>query len=74
MCVLLQEEAVPGCGDGSWDNKRYFTCKNGHALFIVLNKLKPDQRFRKAHSASGGKLIVHSHLLYCAPGFKVVYF
>ena len=45
MCLLLQDMKVDGCGDGSWDSKRYFTCKDGHAIFIVLSKLKPDQRF-----------------------------
>ncbi len=64
ICIAsLQDMKMDGCGDGSWDNKRYFTCKDGHAKFIVLSKLKPDQRHRKRHSSSGGKLTVHSHLL-----------
>ena len=71
MCiVLLQDMKVAGGGDGSWNNKRYFTCVDGHAVFIVLSKLKPDQRHRKRHSSSGGKLTVHSHLLRCVQGFK----
>ena len=63
---------MDGCGDGSWNNKRYFTCKDGHAVFIVLSKLKPGQRHRKRHSSGGGKLTVHSHLLQCVLGFKGV--
>ena len=59
------------CGDGSWNNKRYFTCKDGHAIFIVLNRLLPDRRVRKGHSAGGGRLIVHSHLLHCSLVFRV---
>ena len=51
---------MEGCGDGSWDDKCYFTCKDGHAIFIVLSKLKPDQRHKKRHSSSGGKLsLIH---------------
>ena len=72
MCLLLQDMKVDGCGDGSWNNKRYFTCKDGHAVFIVLSKLKPDQRHRKRHSSGGGKLTVHSHLLECVQDFKGV--
>ena len=73
MCIaLLQDMKVEGCGDGSWDNKRYFTCVDGHAVFIVLSKLKPDQRHGKRHSSGGGKLIVHSHLLQRVQGFKGV--
>ena len=72
MCiVLLQDRKVAGGGDGSWDDKRYFTCKDGHAIFIVLKRLLPDRRVRRGHSAGGGRLIVHSHLLHCSLGFRV---
>ena len=32
-------------GDGSWNGVQYFSCKDGHAVFILLSKLKPDARF-----------------------------
>ena len=70
MCLLLQDMKMDGCGDGSWDDKRYFTCKDGHAIFIVLKRLLPDWRVRRGHSAGGGRLIVHSHLLHCSLGFR----
>ena len=69
--VLLQDRKVAGGGDGSWDDKRYFTCKDGHAIFIVLKRLLPDRRVRRGHSAGGGRLIVHSHLLHRSLGFRV---
>ena len=65
MCLLLQDKKIDGCGDGSWDNKRYFSCEDGHALFIVLSRLMPDRRHRKGHTSGGSKLIVRSHLLHC---------
>ena len=36
---------MDGCGDGSWEGEQYFSCRDGHAMFIVLNKLKLDSRF-----------------------------
>ena len=36
---------MDGCGDGSWNGEQYFSCRDGHAVFIVLSKLKPDSRF-----------------------------
>ena len=36
---------MDGCGDGSWNGEQYFSCRDGHAMFIVLSKLKPDSRF-----------------------------
>ena len=62
---------MAGGGDGSWDNKRYFTCKDGHAVFIELQKELPDRQVRRRHSAGGGRLIVHLHLLHCSLGFRV---
>ena len=47
---------MEGCGDGSWDNKRYFTCENKHAVFIVLSKLKPDQRFSQRPKGNNRKI------------------
>ena len=41
--LLLQDTRMDGCGDGSWSGKQYFSCRDGHALFIVLRKLKPDR-------------------------------
>ena len=35
---------MDGYGDGSWNGKQYFRCRDGHAVFIVLSKLKPDSR------------------------------
>ena len=49
---------MDGCGDGSWKGERYFTCPDGHALFIVLSKLKPDPRFVQQPQGSNRKLCV----------------
>ena len=51
---------MDGCGDGSWDNKRYFRCEDGHALFIVLTKLKPDQRFSQRPKGNNRKFVNHT--------------
>ena len=34
-----------GCGDGSWNGVRYFSCRQGHGFFCPLSSLTPDQRF-----------------------------
>ena len=47
---------MDGVGDGSWGSERYFSCKDGHALFIVLSKLKPDSRFVQLPQGPNGKL------------------
>ena len=49
---------MDGCGDGSWKGERYFTCSDGHAVFIVLSKLKPDPRFVQQPQGSNRKLCV----------------
>ena len=64
MCLLLQDMKVDGCGDGSWDNKRYFTCIDGHAIFIVLSKLKPDQRFLQQPKGNNRKIVNLSTLTH----------
>ena len=60
MCILLQEEKVDGSGDGSWKGVRYFSCKDGHAVFIVHNMLKPDRRQKKRSLVGRGRFSVHS--------------
>lgn len=61
LCILLQDEQVDGCGDGSWKGKRYFSCKDGHSLFTVPSRLKPDRRHVNKHSlVIHGKFIMHS--------------
>ena len=45
MHFLLQEEPMEGCHDGVWNGIRYFSCRQGHALFCPLSSLTPDQRF-----------------------------
>ena len=49
---------MDGGGDGSWKGERYFTCSDGHAVFIVLSKLKPDPRFVQQPQGSNRKLCV----------------
>ena len=43
--LLLQDTRMDGCGDGSWNGEQYFSCRDGHGMFIVLSKLKLDSRF-----------------------------
>ena len=46
VCVLLlQEESMEGCGDGTWNGVRYFSCRQGHGFFCPVSSLAPDQRF-----------------------------
>ena len=49
---------MDGGGDGSWKGERYFTCTDGHAVFIALSKLKPDPRFVQQPQGSNRKLCV----------------
>ena len=60
MYILLQEKKVDGSGDGSWKGVRYFSCKDGHAVFIVLSKLKPDIRQKTRSLVGRGRFSVHS--------------
>ena len=55
VCIV-QETRMDGSGDGSWNGERYFSCKDGHALFIVLSKLKPDARFVQQPQGDNRKL------------------
>ncbi|XP_056129058.1 ubiquitin carboxyl-terminal hydrolase CYLD [Lampris incognitus] len=36
---------VNGCSDGTYDGKRYFSCKGNRALFVPVTKCSPDSRF-----------------------------
>ena len=57
ICMLLQETRMDGCGDGSWKDEQYFSCRDGHAMFIVLSKLKPDSRFVQQPQGDNRKLL-----------------
>ena len=61
---------MDGCGDGSWNGERYFTCNDGHAVFIVLSKLKADHRFVQQPQGANRKFSVlqcfTTHLVHSA--------
>jgi hypothetical protein len=40
------DERHPDCGDGFWKGEEYFKCTNGHGMFVLLSKLRPDPRYQ----------------------------
>ncbi|KAG7232596.1 hypothetical protein INR49_008325 [Caranx melampygus] len=49
MAGLELEEEL-GVSDGTFKEKRYFTCPPRKALFVKLSSLRPDSRFQANHS------------------------
>ena len=39
---------MDGCTDGTWHERRYFTCPFGRGFFIPYYSLSPDRRFGKS--------------------------
>ena len=40
-----QDESASECGDGQFEESRYFSCEFGHGYFCLLEEVQPDQRF-----------------------------
>ena len=60
---LLQQTSVDRHGNSSCKGEPYFNCKDGHAVFVVLSGLLPDQRHRKEQSSGDSKPCNRSLLL-----------
>ena len=44
---------MDGCTDGTWRERRYFTCAYGRAFFCPYYNLSPDRRFDAGGNTSG---------------------
>ena len=42
---MMQEDEVPGGGDGSINGERLFQCPDRHGLFLPMARIKRDNRF-----------------------------
>ena len=61
---------MDGCGDGSWKGEQYFSCRDGHAVFIVLSKLKPDSRFVQQPQGDNRKCVCACVCINCLHFFR----
>ena len=50
---------MDGCGDGVWNNHRYFNCRPGHGLFCPISSLKTDERFAPTSMSAGNRKIIY---------------
>ena len=48
VLYTLQEHEVEGGGSGSFQGVSYFSCHQGHGLFLPVSHLKGDDRFSDA--------------------------
>ena len=55
--VIIQEEPVEECTDGSRNGKRYFNCQPGRGLFVPLSHVEPDQRFTEPGTTPGAATV-----------------
>ena len=44
---------MDGCTDGTWRERRYFTCPYGRGFFCPYNSLSPDRRFDASENTCG---------------------
>ena len=43
--TYMQDDIVDGGHSGKYEGKRYFTCDDGHGVFLPMTTLRPDDRF-----------------------------
>ena len=63
---------MDGCADGTWQERRYFTCPYGRGIFLPYNSLRPDQRFSTSGTTPGTALAENRQFLliyYCCGRF-----
>ena len=48
-----QEDYMDGCSDGTWQERRYFTCPYGRGFFCPHYNLRPDHRFSTSGATPG---------------------
>ena len=53
LCCHFQDEYMDGCTDGTWHERRYFTCPYGRGFFCPYNSLSPDRRFDASENTCG---------------------
>ena len=44
---------MDGCTDGTWHERRYFTCPYGRGFFCPYYSLSPDRRFETSGNVPG---------------------
>ncbi len=49
---------MEGCTDGTWQEKRCFSCKYGRGFFCPVTALHPDQRFADSAPAQAGNRVL----------------
>ena len=50
---------MEGCTDGTWRERRYFTCAYGHGFFCPYYNLLPDRRFDTSGHMPGTAPVVN---------------
>ena len=53
VVISFQDEYMEGCSDGTWRERRYFTCPYGRGFFCPYYNLLPDRRFDTGGNTPG---------------------